>query len=99
MSTAEIIAELPSLTDSERQQIWHALADLEENDEDTGLCNASAQTGAAMLDALEAEDDAAGEPSGQVKAEQVIARMANVKWIGPNADTLMEQTRSEIWSR
>jgi hypothetical protein len=56
VSTAEIINELPKLTESERRAIRQVLLDLANQDEDVALCNQAALEGAMMLDRMEDED-------------------------------------------
>ena len=61
MSAAEIINELPKLSDLERRAVRQRLLDLANRDEDIALCNQAALEGAVMLDRLE-EQDARHEP-------------------------------------
>jgi hypothetical protein len=56
MSAAEIINELPKLSDSERRTIRQVLLDIANQDEDVAICNQTALEGALMLDRLENED-------------------------------------------
>jgi hypothetical protein len=61
VSAAEIINELPKLSDLERRAVRQRLLDLANRDEDIALCNQAALEGAVMLDRLE-EQDARHEP-------------------------------------
>ena len=56
MSAAEIIKELPKLSESERRAIRQVLLEIANQDEDVAICNQSALEGALMLDRLENED-------------------------------------------
>ena len=56
MSVAEIIRELPKLTEQERRAIRESLLDLANQDEDIAACNQSALEGATLLDRMEDED-------------------------------------------
>ncbi len=56
MSVAEIIRELPKLTEQERRAIRQSLLDLANQDEDIAACNQSALEGATLLDRMEDED-------------------------------------------
>lgn len=53
MSAAEIIRELPKLTEPERRAIRQSLLDLANQDQDIGACNQSALEGAVLLDRME----------------------------------------------
>jgi len=56
MSTAEILRELPNLTEAERRAVRLKLLELSEQDEDVRLCNQAATEGAQFLDRLEEGD-------------------------------------------
>ena len=56
MSAADIINELPKLTELERRAIRRILLDISNRNEDAALCNQVALEGAAMLDRMEGED-------------------------------------------
>ena len=56
MSAAEIISELPKLTEAERRAIREALLEIANEDPDVALCNQAASEGAMMLDRMEDED-------------------------------------------
>ena len=56
MSVAEIIEELPKLTDSERRTIRQILLEIANQDEDVALCNQAALEGAIMFDRMEDND-------------------------------------------
>ena len=56
MSAAEIIRELPKLTEQERRAIRQTLLDLANQDQDIAACNQSALEGATLLDRMEDED-------------------------------------------
>ena len=56
MSTAEIIKELPKLTETERRAVQAKLLELALQDEDVKLCDAAAVEGARLLDQMEDED-------------------------------------------
>jgi hypothetical protein len=56
MSTAEIIRELPRLTESERREIREKLLELIRQDEDVKACDEAAIEGARLLDGAEEED-------------------------------------------
>ncbi len=57
MSAAEIIKELPKLTEAELRSVRQRLLELAAQNQDIEVCNQAAMDGAAMLDHLE-EDDA-----------------------------------------
>ncbi len=57
MSVAQMVLELPRLQPAERRIIRRQLVELAESDDDIALCDALAAEGAAMLDALEDEDE------------------------------------------
>lgn len=56
MSAAEIINELPKLTETERRAIRQGLLDIANQDENIAICNQTALEGALMLDRMENED-------------------------------------------
>ncbi len=53
MSTAEIIRELPRLTESERREVCEKLLELIRQDEDVKACDEAAIEGARLLDGAE----------------------------------------------
>jgi hypothetical protein len=61
MSAAEIIRELPKLTEADRRAIREALLEIANQDPDVALCNQPALEGAMMLDRM--EDDYARRQS------------------------------------
>lgn len=56
MSAADIIDELPKLTEPERRAVRQKLLELAAQNEDVALCNQTALEGAVMLDRMEEED-------------------------------------------
>jgi hypothetical protein len=56
MSAAEIIRELPKLSEPERRAIRQTLLEIANEDEAVAICNQTALEGALMLDRLENED-------------------------------------------
>ena len=54
MSAAEVIRELPKLTEAERREVRRKLAELSEQDEDVALCNHTAET---MFQELDKQED------------------------------------------
>jgi len=58
MSAAEIIEELPRLTEVERRAVRQRLSELAAESEDIALCNQAALEGAIVLDRMEEEDAA-----------------------------------------
>ncbi len=58
MSMAEIIEELPKLTHQERRELCQRIIALEAEQEDLAAADQSAREGFAILDAMEAEDEA-----------------------------------------
>lgn len=56
MSAAEIISELPRLTESDRRAIRQKLIEIANADPDVALCNQSASEGATLLDRMEDDD-------------------------------------------
>jgi hypothetical protein len=53
MSAAEIIKELPKLTEADRRELFGKLMELVQRDEEIAACNHSAAEGAAQVDRLE----------------------------------------------
>jgi hypothetical protein len=58
MSAAQIIDELPRLTEAERRAVRERLLELAQENQDIAACNQAALDGALMLDRL--EDKGAG---------------------------------------
>ena len=56
MSVAEIISELPRLTESDRRAIRQRLLEIANADPDVAVCNQSASEGAMLLDRMEDDD-------------------------------------------
>ena len=56
MSTAEIIRQLPKLSEAERRAVREKLLELAREDEGVKLCDEAAVEGARILDQMEAED-------------------------------------------
>jgi hypothetical protein len=56
MSAAEIVNELPKLSEAERRLIRQKLLELAEQDENVAICNQTALEGAMLLDRMEEED-------------------------------------------
>jgi hypothetical protein len=56
VSAADIIKELPKLSEADRRAIREVLLELANQNPDIALCNQSALDGAMMLDRLEDED-------------------------------------------
>jgi len=56
MSAAEIIRELPKLTEADRRAIREVLLEIANHNPDVALCNQSALEGAMMLDRMEDDD-------------------------------------------
>lgn len=56
MSAAQIIDELPRLSEAERRAVRQKLLELATENRDIELCNQAALEGALMLDRLEEED-------------------------------------------
>ena len=56
MSAAEILSELPKLTETERRAVRRKLTELAAENGDIALCDQSALEGAMMLDRMEEED-------------------------------------------
>lgn len=59
MSTAEIIRELPKLSEADRRAIREVLLEIANENPDGVLCNQAALDGALMLDRMEDADDRA----------------------------------------
>ena len=56
MSAAEIIRELPNLTEADRRAIRDGLLEIANENLDVALCNQAALEGAMMLDRMEDDD-------------------------------------------
>jgi hypothetical protein len=56
VSAAEIIRELPKLTEADRRAVREALLEIANENPDVALCNQSALEGAIMLDRMEDDD-------------------------------------------
>jgi hypothetical protein len=56
VSAAEIIKELPGLTEPERRSVREVLLELANKNEDVASCNQAALEGAMMFDRMEEED-------------------------------------------
>jgi len=56
MSVAEIIKELPKLTEADRRAVRETLLEIANRDLDIALCNQTALEGASLLDRMEEED-------------------------------------------
>ena len=56
LSAAEIIKELPKLTEADRRAIREVLLQIANQDPDIALCNQTASEGAMMFDRMEDED-------------------------------------------
>ena len=56
MSAAEILNELPKLTEAERRAVHQRLLELAEENEGVALCDRAAMEGARMQDRMEDED-------------------------------------------
>lgn len=56
MSAAQIIDELPKLTEAERRAVREKLLELAQENQDIAACNQAALDGALMLDRLEDKD-------------------------------------------
>jgi hypothetical protein len=56
MSVAEIMEELPRLTEADRRAVRQRLLDIANQDDDVRSCNHAALEGAMMLDRMEDED-------------------------------------------
>ena len=60
MSAAQIIAELPRLTEAERRAVREKLLELAAENQDIEACNQAALDGALMLDRMEDKDAQSG---------------------------------------
>lgn len=60
MSAAEIIKELPRLTETDRRAIRQVLLEIANENPDVALCNQAAFDGALLLDRME-DNDARGQ--------------------------------------
>jgi hypothetical protein len=56
MSAAEIIKELPKLSEADRRAIREVLLEIANQDPDIAICNQAALEGAMILDRMEDED-------------------------------------------
>ena len=56
MSAAQIIDELPRLSDADRRAVRQKLLEIAAENRDIELCNQAATDGALMLDRMEGED-------------------------------------------
>ena len=56
MSAAEIIDELPKLSEADLRLVRQRFVELAAKNEDVGLCDQTALDGASMLDRMEEED-------------------------------------------
>jgi hypothetical protein len=56
MSAAEIIRELPKLTEADRRAVREVLIEIANENADVALCNQMALEGALLLDRMEDED-------------------------------------------
>ena len=56
MSAAQIINELPKLTEAERRAVREKLLELAQENQDIAACNQAALDGALMLDRMEDKD-------------------------------------------
>ena len=56
MSAAEIIKELPKLSEAERRAVRDVLLEIANEDPNIAACNQSALEGAMLLDRMEDED-------------------------------------------
>jgi hypothetical protein len=61
VSLTEIIETLPTLSHQERRELCRRVIDLEAESEDVALADHVAREGFAMLDRLEAEEQARGQ--------------------------------------
>jgi hypothetical protein len=59
----EILEELPRLSHEERRELTRQLIALEPEPEDLAMCDAAARSGFAMLEEMEAEDEARAQRS------------------------------------
>lgn len=58
MSLSDILKELSGLSPNERRALSRKLVELEVESEDAQLCDQTARAGFALLDQMEAEDEA-----------------------------------------
>jgi hypothetical protein len=65
MSMAEIIDELPKLSHQQRLELCQRIIALEAEQEDLAAADYSAREGCAILDAMEAEDEAHARGTAQ----------------------------------
>ncbi len=56
MSAADIIRELPKLTEADRRAIRERLLDIANQNPDVALCNQAALEGAMIFDGMEDDD-------------------------------------------
>lgn len=56
MRAAEVINELPKLSESDRRAVREKLLELAAENDDVAICNQAALDGALMLDRMEDED-------------------------------------------
>ena len=56
MSAAEIIKQLPTLSEAERRAIREVLLEIANQDPEIAVCNETALQGALLLDRMEEED-------------------------------------------
>ena len=56
MSAAQIINELPNLTETERRAVREKLLELAQENQDIAACNQAALDGALILDRMEDKD-------------------------------------------
>jgi hypothetical protein len=93
MSAAEIIKELPRLTEAERRAVLDELRDLAQEDEDIRICNATADEQAAALDRMEEQAvayhavDLRSRGIGETQAADLRARLKTFAedWERPEA--------------
>lgn len=65
MSFNEIIEELPGLSHQERRELCRRVLELESDSEEIALCDHVAREGFAILDRLEAKDEARGQSAAR----------------------------------
>jgi len=89
MSAAEIIDELPKLTEAERRAIRHKLVEFAAQNEEIGLCDRAALEGAMLLDRMEDEDapreravSVAYDLSAPTDGTSALARTLDICWAG-----------------
>lgn len=61
MSLSEIIEELPRLSHQERRELCRRVLEIESESEEIALCDHLARDGFAILDQMEAEEEARGQ--------------------------------------